>query len=122
MGGGESTPVHEMTLMGGVFEAIEKTVSWLEIKRVLKVKLKIGELTNAVPEALQLAFEAFSKDTLCEGAELVVERVPVRFRCRVCLREFEVKTLFFFCPECQNTGVEVIQGEELLLESLEVEE
>ena len=113
--------MHEMALMGGVFEAIEKTVSQHEVKRVLKVKLKIGELTNAVPEALQMAFEAFSKGTVCEGAELAVERIPVRARCRVCLREFEVKTLFFLCPECRNTGVEVVQGEELLLESLEVE-
>ena len=113
--------MHEMTLMGGVFEAIEKTVSQYEIKRVLIVKLKVGELTNAVPEALQMAFEAFSRDTVCEGAELLVERVPVRARCRKCLLEFEVKTLFFFCPGCQNAGVEVIQGEELLLESLEVE-
>lgn len=110
-----------MTLMGGVFAAIEETVSQHEIKRVLKIKLKVGELTNAVPEALLTAFEAYSKDTICEGAELVVERVPVRARCRECLQEFDVKTMFFLCPKCQNARVEVIQGEELLLESLEVE-
>ena len=113
--------MHEMTLMGGVFEAIERTVSQHEVKRVLKVKIKVGELTNAVPEALQMAFEAFSKGTVCEGAELVVERIAVLARCRKCLLEFEIKGLFFFCPACQNVSVELIQGEELLLESLEVE-
>jgi len=113
--------VHEMSLMGGVFEVIERTISQHDVKRVLQVKLKVGELTNAEPDALDMAFEAYSKDTLCEGAELIVERVPVRGRCRSCRNEFPVKTMFFLCPNCQNTSIEVIQGEELLLESLEVE-
>ncbi len=113
--------MHEMSLMGGVFEVIEQTLSQHEVKRVLQVKLKVGELTNAEPDALLMAFEAFSKDTLCEGAELIVERVSLRGRCRNCQHEFTVKTMFFLCPNCHNTSIEVIQGEELLLESLEVE-
>lgn len=113
--------MHEMSLMGGVFEVIEQTLSQHEANRVLQVKLKVGELTNAEPDALQMAFEAYSKDTICEGAELIVERVPVRGRCRNCQHEFAVETLFFLCPGCQNSSIEVIQGEELLLESLEVE-
>jgi hydrogenase nickel incorporation protein HypA/HybF len=113
--------MHEMSLMGGVFEVIEQTLSQHNVQRVLQIKLKVGELTNAEPDALQMAFEAYSKDTLCEGAELVVERVPVLGRCRHCLHEFPVKTMFFLCPNCQNSSIEVIQGEELLIESLEVE-
>jgi len=113
--------VHEMSLMGGVFEVIEQTLTQYEVRRVLQVKLKVGELTNAEPDALQLVFEAFCKDTLCEGAELIVERVPVRGRCRSCQLEFTLKTMFFLCPKCQNNSIEVIQGEELLLESMEVE-
>lgn len=113
--------MHEMSLMGGVFEVIEETLSQHDIKRVLQVKLKVGELTNAEPEALKMAFEAYSKDTLCEGAELIVERVSVRGHCKTCHEEFEVVTMLFLCPKCGNSGIKVIQGEELLLESLEVE-
>lgn len=113
--------MHEMSLMGGVFEVIERTLSQYEIRRVLQVKLKVGELTNAEPDALQMVFEAFCKDTICEGAELIVERVRVRGRCRNCELEFSVKSMFFLCPKCQNTSIEVIEGEELLIESLEVE-
>ncbi len=113
--------MHEMSLMGGVFEVIEQTLSQHEVKRVLQVKLKVGELTNAEPDALLMAFEAYSNDTICHGAELIVERVPVHGRCRNCHHEFKVKTMFFLCPNCQNTDIEIIQGEELLLESLEVE-
>lgn len=110
-----------MSLMGGVFEVIEKTISQHNVKRVLLVKLKVGALTNAEPDALQMAFEAYCKDTICEGAELIVERVKVLGRCQSCQQVFNVKGMFFLCPNCQGTNIEVIQGEELLLESLEVE-
>lgn len=113
--------MHEMSLIGGVFEVIEKTLSQHEVKRVLQVKLKVGELTNAEPDALLMAFEAYSKDTLCEGAELIIESVPLLGCCRKCLEEFKVKTMIFICPNCGDTSIEVIQGEELLIESLEVE-
>ncbi len=113
--------MHEMSLMGGVFEVIEQTLAQHDIKRVLQVKLKVGELTNAEPDALNMAFEAYSKDTRCEGAELIVERVPVRGRCRTCHGEFALATMIFLCPMCQSSAIDVIQGEELLLESLEVE-
>ena len=113
--------MHEMSLMGGVFEAINRTLSQHKITRVLQVKLKVGELTNAEPDALQMAFAAFSKGTVCEGAELSIERVPVLGSCRSCHQEFAIKSLFFLCPNCKGNRIEVIQGEELLLESLEVE-
>lgn len=113
--------MHEMSLMGGVFEAIEKTLTQHKVKQVTRVKLKVGELTNAQPEALKMAFEAYSQGTVCEGAELLVERIPVRGRCRNCQKEFNVKTLFFLCPHCGESRIEIIEGEELLLESLEVE-
>ncbi|WP_434512090.1 hydrogenase maturation nickel metallochaperone HypA [Desulfitobacterium sp. AusDCA] len=113
--------MHEMSLMGGVFEVIERTLSQHEVKKVLQVKLKVGELTNAEPEALHMAFEAYSQDTVCEGAELIVERVPVLGYCSNCHYEFNIKTMIFLCPQCGNPKIEVIQGEELLIESLEVE-
>ncbi|WP_407307877.1 hydrogenase maturation nickel metallochaperone HypA [Desulfosporosinus sp. SB140] len=113
--------MHEMSLMGGIFEVIDRTLSLHDVKKVLQVKIKVGELTNAEPDALSMAFEAYSKDTLCEGAELIVERVPLRGCCKNCHYEFTVKTMYFLCPRCNSTSIEVIQGEELLLESLEVE-
>lgn len=114
--------MHELSLMAGVFEVIESTLSNYRVKKVTHVKLKIGKLTNADPEALNLAFEAYAKGTLCEDAKLIVETIPVRGLCKSCGQEFSVDEFQFFCYKCQSTRIEVIQGEELLLESLEVEE
>lgn len=113
--------MHEMSLMNGVFTIIEDVLAKNEVNRVMQVKLKVGQLTNAVPDALVMAFEAFAKDTKVEGAELVIEKVPVRLLCQSCGQEFGVSDLVFSCPNCQQTRIKIIQGEELMLESLEVE-
>ncbi len=111
-----------MSLMSGVFEAIDNTLTHYSVKKVTLVKLKVGRLTNAEPEALQMAFSAFAQGTLCEGAELKVEMIPVKGKCRSCQEEFQIENLAFACPVCEHLGIDIIQGEELLLESLEVEE
>lgn len=112
--------MHEMSLMAGVFELIEQTVRQHNIKRVVQVNLQVGEFTNTEPGALQMAFEAYTLGTCCEGAELIVTRVPARGFCLDCKQEFALKH-FFICPQCQNRQVRLTQGQELLLESLEVE-
>lgn len=114
--------MHEMSLMGGVFEAIEATLAHHKVKKVTLVKLKIGKLTNAEPDALHMAFEAYAKETVCEGAELQIELIPVKGRCKSCGDEFMVSGFLFSCPTCHHLRIDIIQGEELLLESLEVEE
>lgn len=116
-----SDSVHEMSLMGGVFDVIDQTLTQYEVQKVTQVKLKVGKMTNAEPDALRFAFEAFSQGTVCEGAKLIIEEVPVRGECKDCGKEFEVEQLFFFCPYCQSPRVKITAGEELLLESLEVE-
>jgi hydrogenase nickel incorporation protein HypA/HybF len=110
-----------MTLMGGVFDVIDSTLSQHTVEKVTQVKLKIGRLTNAEPDALNFAFEAYSKGTLCEGAELLVEIIPVRGQCQDCGEEFSLEELLFRCPKCKKQEIKVIQGDEMLLESLEVE-
>lgn len=113
--------MHELTLMGGVFDVIDSTLSQHSVEKVTQVKLKIGKLTNAEPEALAFAFEVFSKGTICDGAELLVEIIPVRGQCQNCGEEFFLEELLFLCPKCKNPEIKVTQGNELLLESLEVE-
>lgn len=114
--------MHEMSLMSGVFQVIEETLAQHEFDKVLQIKLKVGKLTNAEPDALQFAFEAYAQGTACEGAELVIEQIPVMGQCLSCSQEFEIEGgLFLICPHCHSSKVKIIQGQELLLESMEVE-
>lgn len=95
-----------------------------EIKdaRVMRVNLMVGKLSAVMPDSLRFCFEIAGKDTPLAGAELVIEEIPVRIRCRACQFETMVDTPMFQCRECGGDSVEIISGRELDIRSIEIEE
>jgi len=113
--------MHEMSLMASIFDVIKQSVEPYPDARVTKVTLVVGALTNAVPEALELAFEAFAKGSSLEGAVLEILQVPLTLQCGECQWQGAVENQFSICPECESLQVSIVAGRELLIKSLEVE-
>ncbi len=91
-------------------------------RRVTKVELKVGHLRQVVPSALEFSFELVADGTPVEGAELEIEIVPAAGRCRKCGRESEQDGFPLHCGACGSLDIEVTGGEELLVDSLELED
>ena len=90
--------------------------------RIIRVEVAVGHLRQVVPSALEFAFELVAQGTALDGAELVLEEVPAAGRCRTCGRESRLDGFPLICPPCGSADVEVVAGEELRVESLDVEE
>jgi hydrogenase nickel incorporation protein HypA/HybF len=86
------------------------------------VELKVGHLRQVVPSALEFAFELVADGTLLEGAELRMEEVPAAGACRTCGAETPLPDFPLCCGHCGGFDLEVTRGEELLLDSLELQE
>jgi hydrogenase nickel incorporation protein HypA/HybF len=110
-----------MALMAGVFDIIAKYTVGLDAKKVTKVCLKVGELTNAVPDALQAAFSVYAQGTNVEGATLEIEEIPLICCCQDCDWQGKIEKYFFICPKCTSGSLEVVSGRELRVDSLEVD-
>ena len=89
---------------------------------VARVELKVGHLRQVVPSALEFAFELLAQGTECDGAELVMEEVPAAGRCRRCGCESELPGFPLACTACGGLDLELLRGEELLVDALELEE
>ena len=113
--------MHEMSLMASVFEIADRQLADIPVKRVLKVKLQVGKLANALEDALQLAFDAFSQGTVYQGARLEMETVPATWRCDSCGLDFTADVGAVTCPNCNGMETRLIGGRDLILQSLEVE-
>jgi hydrogenase nickel incorporation protein HypA/HybF len=93
-----------------------------EGRRITAVEVKVGHLRQVVPSALEFAFELVAEGTEVEGARLELEVVPARGRCRACGAESVLDGFPLACGPCGGFDVEVIAGEELLVDALELEE
>jgi hydrogenase nickel incorporation protein HypA/HybF len=60
--------------------------------------------------------------TVLEGAELRMEEVPARGACRTCRADTPLPEFPLCCRRCGGFDVEVTHGEELLVDSLELDE
>jgi hydrogenase nickel incorporation protein HypA/HybF len=108
--------VHELSIAGAV---VDTAIRHAAGRRVTVVTVRAGALRQVVPDSLAFYFGLVTRGTACEGARLELEVVPARLRC--CGREWEVDFPDFRCPACMGAA-RVIAGDELEVESIEVEE
>jgi hydrogenase nickel incorporation protein HypA/HybF len=113
--------MHEFSLAESVVKEAAAVAAGHGLTRVTAVRLKVGRLRQVVPEAMTTAFQVVSAGTPLDGARLRLEFLPVRARCRGCGAETEVQDFIFVCPRCEGNRMETLQGNELVIESLEGE-
>lgn len=113
--------MHEVGITQSIVEIAERHAREQGAKKVLSVTVLIGALSGVVPEAVEFCFEACTRETLLEGARLVIERVPGRGRCIDCGAEIDLDPDTFACPPCGAFALERLQGEELRILELEVD-
>ncbi len=91
-------------------------------RRVAKIEVAVGHLRQVVPDSLAFSFELVSMDTPLAGAELELRIVEAGGRCERCGWEGSLPGFPLVCGACGGLDVEVTRGEELLVESLELDE
>jgi hydrogenase nickel incorporation protein HypA/HybF len=111
--------LHELAIAESVVEIARRHAAG---RQVTKVYLKVGHLRQVVPSALAFSFELVTQGTPVEGAELEMEEIPVTGKCRECGAESQLTEFPLQCRACGAFDLEILQGEELYVESLELEE
>jgi hydrogenase nickel incorporation protein HypA/HybF len=87
---------------------------------VAEIHLTMGESCGYLPESLTLCFEAAAMGTPCEGARIIVERIPALVRCDRCGHMFKRKPFSFTCPKegCGGSGVPTDTGREFFVKQI----
>ncbi len=114
--------MHELGIMTGVLESAKQAAEDAGALKLLSVKLSVGEMTEAIEDALMFAFEALCEDDpFLEGATLEVNMIAPRSICLECGHEYEHDRFHMFCPNCDSFVTELIAGRELQIDSIEVD-
>ena len=110
--------MHEAALAESILKIAFDTAEKNSAKKITAVGLKLGDMAGVEVEALKLSFNVLTKDTIAQGAELKINRVPISAECNKCGKIFQVPHYNFFCPECD--GVLILKsGRELLVEFID---
>lgn len=114
--------MHERSLVRALLTQVGELLQQHHAPRVASVRVRIGEFSGVEPELFRLAFDDMVQATPFRGASLELKTVDLEARCEECERRFHVPSFRFHCPDCGSTKTAVICGEELLLESVTMED
>jgi hydrogenase nickel incorporation protein HypA/HybF len=114
--------MHELAIAESIVNTVLKEAEKQAFPKVISVAVRIGALTDIVPDSLQFGFDTIIIDTPIAGATLKIESIPVKGKCRACQKDFEVEEYIFVCPNCFSGDIEVMQGQELEIAYIEIED
>ena len=114
--------MHELSIAMSIVDAATDEARQRGVQ-VSAVHLRLGALSGVVKDALLFSYEVACQDTPLAGSKLIIEEIPVMVFCPHCKENRVLRSMqSFTCPECGTPTGEVLQGKELEVFALEVDE
>ena len=113
--------MHEVSIMAEAVRMAVESAQAAGARRITTLRLRIGKLSGAVPEALEFAWDVVRRGTIAEAANLEIESVAAICWCATCKAEFECKDVMSECPRCHNLSGDLRRGRELDIAAVELE-
>lgn len=114
--------MHEFSLVQTLLEQVDTLRREQAAERVVSICVSVGEFAGVEPELLRSAYQMLVEETPMRGAELQMNRIPLQSRCDNCGCDFTVERFRFECPQCNNRNVTIVRGQDLVLESVTIEQ
>ncbi len=113
--------MHELALCQEILAIVEAEARRRRFTRVRAVRLEVGALSCASPDAIAFCFGAVTCATLADGATLEVVRTKGDGVCLECGERVAVVDRNDPCPVCGRHALGIKGGDELRVTELEVE-
>ncbi len=113
--------MHEYALVQSLLESVLQEAQAHGAKRVLRVTIQKGHLSDESEEALRFYWDEISRQSLAEGATLHIETVIEEMRCLECGALFPAGEEMEVCPHCAGRRLVSTFGDALILKSIQLE-
>lgn len=115
--------MHELSIAISIIELAEEESERRGGVHVTRVHLRLGLLAGVAKDALLSSYSLACEHTSLVGSRLIIEDVPGLMRCASCNAQHPVQAPEWFrCCECDSPAPELIQGREIEMTALELEE
>jgi len=116
--------MHELPVTESILNIVLSHARANKVRKIVRINLIVGELSDLEDEWIQRYFDYLSKDTIARDAKLNITRAPVILKCDACANEFQVdikQQKDIVCPECSNKSCSLVSGREYYIKDMEVQ-
>ena len=114
--------MHEWSLARTLLQQATRICREQGAQQPLEVRVQIGPLSGIEASLLESAFDQLVREQGIALTRLVVETTTLVVRCRDCEAESELLNFDFHCRACHSRLVRVVQGDQLQLVSVTVDD
>lgn len=112
--------MHELSLMEQTLAIALEQAQAQGATKIHRLRLRIGQQSGVIPEAIRFAFDVVVVHTAAAGAILEIEEVPILCYCDTCRQSFQPEDWIYQCPQCDRPSHHLLQGKEMELTQLEI--
>ncbi len=111
--------MHELTIARNLIEMVAAHAASQGETHVAAIRIRLGELSG-FRRALLFCFDRAARGTVCDGAALEIEEVPLTVQCRTCNAARRPTARYTFrCGTCGMPANEVVTGREMQVTGIE---
>jgi hydrogenase nickel incorporation protein HypA/HybF len=112
--------MHELSLSESIVKAA-LAVRGVRSDNLRALNVRVGALSGASTAALASCLSAVLEGNNIRNVKVNIVETPAIMRCR-CGRQYETKSLWDGCPACGGFEREMLEGADVTLDSVEVED
>jgi hydrogenase nickel incorporation protein HypA/HybF len=105
--------MHELALAESVLAIVDETARRHGADRVRTVRVRIGALACVEADALRFCFDAVTRGSVAERADLEIDACPGEAWCMRCGDAVPIAARGDACPRCGGYQLEVTRGDEM---------
>lgn len=114
--------MHEASISASLVEIALNHAGENSMTTVHKLLVHIGRLHHVVPDVLKSHFDIMKMEyTILENSQLEIQRLDVLVQCKKCQKQSNLEDVIFLCPQCGSPSIEILQGNEMHLITIEGE-
>lgn len=115
--------MHEMSIAINIVDIAVEEANKAGADLISEIVLDIGSLSGVEIEALKFAMDSAVKSSpVLDKSKLLINEIQAKARCRQCQNEFDVESVFSLCEKCQSYDMEILQGNEMKIRSLVIDD
>ena len=113
--------MHELAIAQRLIDTACAALPSTDLGPIKTVKVQLCALAGLSKDELVFGFQVVATGTPFAAAALEIEELPAIIHCPHCNKNHSVSELVtFYCPVCDRADVQVDQGKELTLRSIEM--
>jgi len=110
--------MHELGIVYEIIKVVDGFVKENNLKKVEKIVLEIGQLSQAIPRFIEECYPAAVDDTAYAGTALEIETLPALGKCRGCGEVYNIVDNHKICTECRGDSFDLISGKEFNIKEI----